>query len=1126
MSTLKQIGVGLCVVVCVCAGMAWYTMALEIKAEANRAAEARGWREPFVEQEPHEVSWSHTVECPDMAKCPVTSGSYGGSCTVDIAIGNGGIFPIAWLMVYASGVTFEFVYDSIAVDTVRYEVSVYQHPLDPDGQGQLVDLPIPDSGTVTYSWACTWSSSGAALDVTHSTSPIGEKGATHAKECEITEAWFVPEDATMTATLVGSGGVSLSYSAAAISPDQTISLWLDTRNIDFWDDRGDMVAFHNVNFCGSNIDTSGYTKRLIGAHDNAWVEGTGDGFHFWCEPGVLPSVDMPWDVTINAPYQYSFNGCQFLWMDGTEVDDSLEVYCTGLRTLSAGGVDIGPWHGSISDLRSKTWTQKHGCYSWDTWDPDMQAEVQLYLDLTSAEALGIEVRGPRPAYKIEGAGYGQTDTADGPYDGRYAPVGTHNGETMYSNGYGYLYCTDASGPDWGLGPGPPTDPYYEQAAGGPAGSYLVNTTSYNDDIIDAVTGRRQFSGLLGYGLGPAVTADTGEAISVDSDLATPSFQHDGTFIFDAWPLSATSRNGGQYMTDVCRFEVDANIGIYADAHTHEDWVGTNCGTPTAGGEFVVGAGGGSLALTLACNYPARQAAVGNVDAIPVPTAYRTRRHDALLGTGNPVEKPEAVWDWRGRYLLQSFKDLSLPCDLTCRIVYYDDLGGCSDNHKTDSTRQTEYSYSAGDAYTLERTITVTHADATDWSAVLIDLYDEQNGHPLARVESIEWEFPDAGTFTMTEPQLVLDPGDRQEIVAGTPGYREAPTNNGAQVKVDESWRYAQGVVSAHVNGYCDAVMCAPDRAKATLIERCMDTLNVLIGAKTGLDLTTCYSLGAWPVANAGEAWDFIHSSGNEAMHMKDSDGAVLKTLAVSDICPVVAEGEQAGKINLDVAVRCYSVTCVRGLHYAFAGTKYVGGRGHGMVVRNGRQDYPRARGGKGGGLYRRHLGSSDPWQGVEAALTGDEHGHWSSEAHEISDTDAARTMWEYAVRGTSMGRFATREFALLEIYPFATGGKRCGVYTDPDGVTWYAWIEGSIIYVAHMLEDGDVTISYIGTTPDTPTFSTAITVDSSGDYDAVDLHGDGRMLEVGARNSSDEKMYAFRSYDMGNEWHGPYLVGA
>ena len=1025
METLKQIGVGLCVVVVVCAGMLWVTLGPEVKAEANRAAEARGWQPVFVEQQ----QVLHDFDGVEFAvpKTQVPGSSLSASFVFRHLIWPG--MDALDLYVFGKFYVGGFEFTGVAAPG-EYGFNVMS-PLGVMGGTTTEWFTIPDdpSGIYYAEIECSWAYSGVTgMRTTVTANPIGEKGVTHSKEQKITDEWFVPKGTTMVATVNGETFTDTSVVDATVP----MSIGIMGLNIDADDWYGYtggakyVMEIADIQFGGAAIDTSSYEPTTWGGTapsvNKLWVEGFGgNSIGFWASEDFYNGAyiyNSYGGGVINAPYSYSFNGCKFLWMDGTEVDNSLEVYCTGLRTLSAGGVDIGPWHGSISDLRSKTWTQQHGCYFWDTWDPDMQAEVELYLDLTSAEALGIEVRGPRPAYKIEGAGYGATDTDPGPYDGRYAPVGTHNGETMYSNGYGYLYCTDASGPDWGLGPGPPTDPYYEQTAGGPAGSYLVNTTSYNDDIIDAVTGRRQFSGLLGYGLGPAVTADTGEAISVDSDLATPSFQHDGTFIFDAWPLSATSRNGGQYMTDVCRFEVDANIGIYADAHTHEDWAGTNVSTPTAGGEFTVGAGGGSLALALACNYPARQAAVGAIDAIPVPTAYLTRRHDILFGTGNPVEAHEAVWDWRGRYLTQSFKDLSLPCDLTCRIVYYDDIDGCSDNHKSDSTRQTEYSYSAGDAYTLERTITVTYADGSGWSPVLVDLYDEQNGHPLARVESIEWEFPAAGTYTMTEPQLVLDPGDRQELASGTPGYREAPTNNGAQVKIDESWRYAQGVVSAHVNGYCDAVMCAPDRAKATLIERCMDTLNVLIGAKTGQDMTTCYSLGAWPVANAGEAWDFIHSSGNEAMHMKDSDDAVLKTLAVSDICPVVAEGEQAGEINLDVAVRCYSVTCVRGLHYAFAGTKYVGGRGHGMMAEKSLpNDYPRARNATGGSLQRRHLNSSNPWQTVETDLTSDEHGHWGSAAWEIADTDAARTLWEYAVNADSMGRFATREFALLEIYP-------------------------------------------------------------------------------------------------------------
>ena len=81
-----------------------------------------------------------------------------------------------------------------------------------------------------------------------------------------------------------------------------------------------------------------------------------------------------------------------------------------------------------------------------------------------------------------------------------------------------------------------------------------------------------------------------------------------------------------------------------------------------------------------------------------------------------------------------------------------------------------------------------------------------------------------------------------------------------------------------------------------------------------------------------------------------------------------------------------------GLEYTFYGRKYAKARVHGMNVESGVHDFPRARNSAGGDLYRRHLGSADAWAIVEAALASDEHGHWGSEAHEISDTDATRTL--------------------------------------------------------------------------------------------------------------------------------------
>ena len=79
-----------------------------------------------------------------------------------------------------------------------------------------------------------------------------------------------------------------------------------------------------------------------------------------------------------------------------------------------------------------------------------------------------------------------------------------------------------------------------------------------------------------------------------------------------------------------------------------------------------------------------------------------------LGSPRTTWPTEAVWDWRGRYLLQSFVMPSVPADVTCTVVYYDDLAGASDNHKTDSTRQTEYTYDPGPQYALTREVPVTY----------------------------------------------------------------------------------------------------------------------------------------------------------------------------------------------------------------------------------------------------------------------------------------------------------------------------------------------------------------------------------------------------------------------------------
>ena len=728
-------------------------------------------------------------------------------------------------------------------------------------------------------------------------------------------------------------------------------------------------------------------------------------------------------------------------MDDTSLPNELEVYCTGIRRLNSSGIDIGPWHGTIAELKALgRYTQKYGCYYWETYEPDMQASVGLYLDMTSAESLGIEIRGPRPEFKVEGAGFGlpEGQTSGSPVDGQYWQEGRYNDAPLYTNGAFFLYCLSVTNNDWAIGQAPPISPYYMQDMGGPGGAYLVNLYDaennpggYKDSLIaggsddddETTVGQRRFSGFAGYGIGPAVTADAGEAILVDSDCAAPSFAHNATCVFDAWPLSATSRTASPYMPDVANLSLAPAVGIYGQAHDHEDWVPEGDVTaPDGSGAFAVGPGGGSLKLTLKCNYRARQALVRGENEVPVPTAYLHRKHDSCLGLGAEPETHEGVWDWRGRYLLIPLKPPSSPQTITVTITYHDDLGGCSDNHKTDSTRQKEYNYSPGAIYTLTRTLTIKEVAPNGWGYVLVDLYNEQEPtHPVAMSLSIALTFTgsNVGAWVLKEPSLPeTDTGDINERLPGSPGYREQPLGEGVQVKIDESWQYRQGVISATVNGFADRVLFTPDNAKPCIIEKCHDTLRVLYGAKTGVDLTSCYRLSEWPVTVTGERWIFTHQAAAEAAHLVDEDELRLTSLRCFDIAP-----QMRGGGDLRCAVRCATVECARGLPYTFQGTYYAGGQAQGWLLKSPTpDDYPRARSVGNLTLYRRPQadpeGEAGTWQDYAIAGTSNAHGRWQTPYGTVwgPDVDIRARLWEYGIQErttdvVNLGRFATREWA-------------------------------------------------------------------------------------------------------------------
>ena len=105
----------------------------------------------------------------------------------------------------------------------------------------------------------------------------------------------------------------------------------------------------------------------------------------------------------------------------------------------------------------------------------------------------------------------------------------------------------------------------------------------------------------------------------------------------------------------------------------------------------------------------------------------------------------------------------------------------------------------------------------------------------------------------------------------------------------------------------------------------------------------------------------------------------------------------------------------------------------------------------------------------------------------------------------------TSDTVIEKIYQLSLVARKGAIAmsTDATGTTWYAWLSGSDLIVNRLASE-------------TPTAETAITVDGSGDYDAVaDVQYTGSFIRVVVRKSSDEKPYAFQSTDFGSNWTGP-----
>lgn len=191
--------------------------------------------------------------------------------------------------------------------------------------------------------------------------------------------------------------------------------------------------------------------------------------------------------------------------------------------------------------------------------------------------------------------------------------------------------------------------------------------------------------------------------------------------------------------------------------------------------------------------------------------------------------------------------------------------------------------------------------------------------------------------------------------------------------------------------------------------------------------------------------------------------------------------------------------------------KHLGGKPHGIAKRG--QKRARMKGG-----VRVYWRETAEGQETEWALLGsgtpDRHGRWRGPVCAEDGTtghthDRSR---EYRVsRGAELGAAVNRSY-WWEGAAVQGGGGLVSMYTDPTGVEWCAWVQGTNVYLARKENAPH-------------TWGTAQVIDSSGDYDSASVTGDGRKISVACHKIADDKVYEFLCDSTGAKTSGPFLIG-
>ena len=549
------------------------------------------------------------------------------------------------------------------------------------------------------------------------------------------------------------------------------------------------------------------------------------------------------------------------------------------------------------------------------------------------------------------------------------------------------------------------------------------------------------------------------------------------------------------------FDLSGPLGYRASAWDSADFAPAGGGIGTAGNvAFTVPAGGGTLYRDLIdiwlprCQfYLAPPAFADFLQA----SWWHTANVTPAGGWNTWVDYDHDVYDWSAyRHIQFEATATSEPAnDPQLRLTYH--IPSVTNNHNTPNGWAATASLGPAQSETFSGKY--DHTNHIIW----FDMGPVGNGERewLKHVSKAELIFgaestPIAWTFTQAG-RLVKhnanDP-DRDEVLPHALTTFHEPRD-----------RYAAGGLRGVVDGLSKYPLCMVEQYNVySGHEQLVEHINWQFGNPSGLDLSGAWSLAQYMsiISHCTQGWSASLPANWDALTKDSETPPEYLTAGYSfDLRELQDLGVDSGTI--DCRFRGWKWVTVPGILYRPWGLEIVQGGLHGLAQK---------RNGAGGKIYQREAGSGDDWVLIDDEVTSDGHGYWSDGNDVIKEYVGLNPVyWEYRVGGIVIARLYERQWE-WDYLVIAGAGKKCGVYTDRDGVTWYVWIAGNDILLKYM-------------TAEYTTFSVAITVDSSGLYDMVDVHGDGRLLVVGARNSGTEAMYSFHSMDMGGTWSGPHLVG-